>query len=320
MMLNDSRQGTCAADNAINGDWKLARLATPRSGTQYEERLILFIDFLGFKEIVGRTASDPAALTRLIDALNDIGRMGEHNAFASQRVTQFSDSVVLSYAANEESGTFWMINEIALSVMMLAQRGYLLRGALTVGLLYHEDRHVVGPAMVRAVEMESSVACFPRVIVDPAVITLARRHRRERHSPKDEEGYVRSLISEDNDGQLFIDYVSWDAVVQHAGIEDEYYPDYIAQLGALIESGLQHDDVRVAEKYLWLHPRYVEQLDRFKALPHDHGYRRESWDNCEAIERLPSHKMLAKEARMRVKAAKAEAKKTVAKPRGRGKK
>lgn len=99
-------------------------MATPRSGTQYEERLILFIDFLGFKEIVGRTASDPAALTRLIDALNDIGRMGEHNAFASQRVTQFSDSVVLSYAANEESGAFWMINEIALSVMMLAQRGY----------------------------------------------------------------------------------------------------------------------------------------------------------------------------------------------------
>lgn len=269
---------------------------------------------------MGKTASDPAALTRLIDALNDIGRMGEHGAFSSQRMTQFSDSVVLSYAANEESGAFWMINEIALSVIMLAQRGYLLRGALTVGLLYHEDRHVVGPAMVRAVEIESKVACFPRVIVDPAVIALARRHRREGHSPKDEEGYVRSFISEDKDGQLFIDYVSWDAVVQHAGIEDEYYPDYIGQLAALIEAGLQHDDVHVAEKYLWLHPRYVKQLDRFKALPPDHGYRRESWENCEAIERLPSHKKLAKEARKRVKAAKAEAKKAVAKPRGRGKK
>lgn len=297
----------------------MARSATLSSGTQYEERLILFIDFLGFKEIVGKTASDPAALTRLIDALNDIGRMGEHGTFSSQRVTQFSDSVVLSYAANEESGAFWMINEIALSVMMLAQRGYLLRGALTVGLLYHEDRHVVGPAMVRAVEIESKVACFPRVIVDPDVINLARRHRREDHSPKDEEDYVRSFISKDKDGQLFIDYVSWDAVVQHAGMKDEYYPEYIAKLAALIEAGLQHDDVRVAEKYLWLHPRYVEQLDRFKALPPDHGYRRESWENCEAIERLPSHKKLAKEARKRVKAAKAEAKKAVAKPRRHGK-
>lgn len=298
----------------------MARLAAPKIGIQYEERLILFIDFLGFKEIVGKTAHDPAALTRLIDALNDIGRMGEHGAFASQRVTQFSDSVVLSYAANEESGTFWMINEIALSVMMLAQRGYLLRGALTVGLLYHEDRHVVGPAMVRAVEMESEVARFPRVIVDPAVITLARRHRREGHSPTDEEGYVRSFINEDTDGQLFIDYVSWDAVVKHAGIEDEYYPDYISQISTLIEVGLQHDDVRVAEKYLWLHPRYVEQLDRFKALPPDHGYRRQSWENCETIESLPSHNKLAKKARKRVKAAKAEAKKAVTKPDGRKKK
>lgn len=286
----------------------MARLATPRAGTRYEERLILFIDFLGFKEIVGKTASDPAALTRLIEALNDIGRMGEHDAFASQRMTQFPDSVVLSYAANEESGSFWMIHEIALSVMMLAQRGYLLRGALTVGPLYHEDRHVIGPAMVRAVKMESKVACFPRVIVDQAVIKLARRHRREGHSPKDEEGYVRSFIDEDKDGQLFIDYVSWDAVVAHAGIEDYYYPAYMAQLGDMIEAGLQHEDARVAEKYLWLHPRYVAQVDRFKALPPDHGYRRESWENCEAIESLPTHKKLAKKTRKRVKAAKTAAK------------
>jgi hypothetical protein len=66
----------------------LARLATPAAGIQYEERLVLFIDFLGFKEIVGKTTSDLAALTRLIDALNDIGRIGEHDAFASQCVTQ----------------------------------------------------------------------------------------------------------------------------------------------------------------------------------------------------------------------------------------
>lgn len=255
---------------------RLARLATSRPTPLYEDRLILFIDFLGFKEVVETTATDPTALGRLIDALNEIGSMGELPAVSSQRVTQFSDSVVLSYAVNEESGAFWMINEIALTVISLVFRGYLLRGAVTIGQLYHEDRHVVGPAMVAAVEMESKIACFPRVIVDPAVIQLARRHRREGHSAHDEEQYVRSFISEDTDGLLFIDYVSWNSVVAVAGAEDEYYPEYLGRLSTLIGTGLAHKDVRVVEKHLWLHRRYVEVLRGFADMRSNHPYRAQS--------------------------------------------
>lgn len=277
------------------------RLAAPKPAPRYEDRLILFIDFLGFKEIVGTTVSDSAALSRLIDALNEIGSMGDTPAASSQRVTQFSDSVVLSYAVNEKSGVFWMINEIALTVISLVFRGYLLRGAVTIGQLYHEDRHVVGPAMVAAVEMESKVACFPRVIVDPAVIQLARRHRREGHSAHEEEQYVRSFISEDADGHLFIDYVSWNSVVAVAGAEDEHYPEYLRRLSAMIGGGLAHTDVRVAQKYLWLYPRYIEVLKSFADMPSNHPYRIQSRECCEAIVNLPAFKKLARETKRRVK-------------------
>jgi hypothetical protein len=282
----------------------LARLATSSSTPHYEDRLILFIDFLGFKELVGTTETDATALKRLLDALNDIASMGDMPAFESQRVTQFSDSVVLSYAVNEESGAFWMINEIALTVISLVFRGYLLRGAVTIGPLYHEDRHVVGPAMVAAVEMESKIARFPRVVVDPTVIRLARRHRREGHTAHEEEQYVRSFVSEDADGQLFIDYVSWNSVVAVAGAEDEDYPVYLAGLSAMIRTGLEHEDTRVVEKYLWLHPRYVDVLTGFKNMPSDHPYRNQSLECCEAIATLPTFKNLAREAKRRVKTAK----------------
>ncbi len=281
----------------------LARIVTPKPTPRYEERLILFIDFLGFKEIVETTASDPAALGQLIAALNEIGSMGDMPAASSQRVTQFSDSVVLSCAINEESGAFWMINEIALTVISLVFRGFLLRGAVTVGQLYHEGRHVVGPAMVAAVEMESKVACFPRVVVDPAVVQLARRHRRDGHSAFEEEQYVRSFISEDKDGLLFIDYISWNSVVAVAGAEDEDYPEHLGRLSSMIGTGLAHKDTRVVEKYLWLHPRYVEVLKGFNAMPSDHPYRAQGWECCEAIAALPTFKNLARDARRRVRDA-----------------
>ena len=278
----------------------MARPPRRAAAPTYERRLILFIDFLGFKEVVASSESDVGALPRLVAALDDIGRLGEASIFQSQRVTQFSDSVVMSYRVTERSGVFWMINAIALTIISLADRGFLLRGAVTIGDLYHTRNHVVGPAMVHAYEMESQIARYPRVIVDPAVIRLARRRRNEDHSPDDEEGYIRSFIAEDTDGQLFIDYISWNAVVAVAGADDDGYPDYLARLGSLLQVGLAHTDPRVAEKYLWLHPRYVATLNLVRALPGDAPYRLENFENCEAIESLPRLIALARTSRQRV--------------------
>jgi hypothetical protein len=272
-------------------------------GLRYEQRLILFIDFLGFKEIVARTEHDPAALRRLVAALNDVGRIGEGATFRSQRVTQFSDSVVLSYRVSEPSGVFWMLNTMALTVISLAGRGFLLRGAVTIGALHHTRCHVVGPAMVRAYEMESTEARHPRVIVDPAVIPLARQRRNVDHTPDDEEEYVRSFLAEDDDGRLFFDYISWQPVVAVAGGDDDLYPDYLATLSELLRDGLAHENTGVVSKYLWLHQRYHAAVTLFTDMPADAPYRRSNPDNCDAIEALPRLAREARAARRRVNAA-----------------
>jgi hypothetical protein len=281
----------------------LAKLPRARPTPKYERRLILFIDFLGFKEVVASTERDPGGLRRLLAAMDDIGTLGDASIFKSQRVTQFSDSVVMSYRVTERSGVFWMINAIALTVISLVERGFLLRGAVTVGDLYHNSRHVVGPAMVKAYEMESKVACHPRVIVDPAVMRLARKRRNEDHTPDEEEAFVRDFMAEDDDGLLFIDYISWNAVVAVAGADDSGYPEYLGTLSGLLRNGLAHEDVRVVGKFLWLLPRYIVAIERFAAIPGDAPFRLEYPDNCEFIERLPRFDDLAVTARARVNEA-----------------
>ncbi|MFZ2982340.1 MAG: hypothetical protein WA085_15000 [Sphingobium sp.] len=281
----------------------MANLPRARPIPKYERRLLLFIDFLGFKEVVASTERDPDGLQRLLAAMDDIGTLGEASIFKSQRVTQFSDSVVMSYRVTERSGVFWMINAIALTVISLAERGFLLRGAVTVGDLYHNSRHIVGPAMVKAYEMESKVACHPRVIVDPAVIRLARKRRNEDHTPNEEEAFVRDFMAEDADGHLFIDYISWNAVVAVAGADDYGYPDYLGTLSGLLRNGLAHEDVRVVAKFLWLLPRYMDAVERFAAIPEDAPYRLENPENCGFIESLPRFEDLAVAARARISEA-----------------
>jgi hypothetical protein len=42
--------------------------------------------------------------------------------------------------------------------------GYFVRGAIALGKLYHDDEMVFGDALVRAYELETSVARFPRIL------------------------------------------------------------------------------------------------------------------------------------------------------------
>ena len=268
---------------------------------KYETRIILFIDFLGFKEEVERTKKDAECLSNLIDALDLIGVAGELTTNSSQQVTQFSDSLVVSYKVSETSGVFWMANVIALTIIQLVGHGYLLRGAVTIGKLYHTQRHLVGPAMVAAYEMESKVACVPRVIFDPKIIKAARRHPQPGHSPDEEEAYVRHFVKTDLDGQLYLDFVTWKSVVEVAGLDSDEYPAYLGKLSGLIKRGLKHEDVRVVEKYLWLHRAYAAERDRFATIPAKYV---QDPDYIRAITALPHFKTLAKKARQHLKAAK----------------
>ena len=100
---------------------------------------------------------------RLVSAMDRVGKIADDDGIfhKSQRITQFSDCIVVSYRVDEESAVFWLLTEIAFCVIDLVERGFLLRGALTVGDMLHTAKHVVGPAMVEAYELESKVAKFP---------------------------------------------------------------------------------------------------------------------------------------------------------------
>ncbi|EEX15467.1 conserved hypothetical protein [Citreicella sp. SE45] len=269
----------------------------------YERRLILFLDFLGFREIVAETTDDPSALGQLIAGLDAIRRIAEDGSVESERVTQFSDSLVVSYRVDEMSGVFWILHAMAMTVVELVGRGYLLRGAVTIGDLLHDDHHVVGPAMVAAYEMESRRAIMPRVIIDPAVLDIAREHRGELHTPDDEEEYVQSFITLDDDGEHYFDYVSWRSVVEIVGTNDDSYGAYLIEISRLLERGLQHSDVGVLRKYLWLYRHYLASIELFQDIPTDHPYRAQSPDNCELIESLPRFNALCADALASVAAA-----------------
>lgn len=206
----------------------------------YEERLCLFIDILGFKNHVEESAKQvdkdakssfrAFTVARLHNALSVIDRAmtfeidGLSNLYkTTKKVTQFSDSVVASYRMDEKSALFDMLYDIYMLQVELIKHGILVRGAITVGKLHHDDKLVFGPALVEAAELEK-LAMYPRVILSQEVIDQGKGKHSLHHSSKDEEKSIMSLLKQDLDGMFFIDYFGvspgefddeWDGLFLH---------------------------------------------------------------------------------------------------------
>lgn len=265
---------------------------------KYEQRLVLFLDFLGFREIIQRTEKEPDLLSKVLGAMKRVGEISadDRKFHHSQQVTQFSDCIVVSYKVEEESAVFWLLNEISYCVVELAYSGFLLRGALTIGDLYHTSEHVVGPGLVTAYELESNLAIYPRIIVDEKVFGVARNAKSEIHTADEELDYVQKFLKKDDDGWFYYDYVSFESVVETTGCEMDEYPDYIFELGQTIKRGLKHKRADVLNKYLWLYRQYIREIERVTNIP-EGDYRRVQYEEfVEAFEAIPKFCTLAMKA------------------------
>jgi len=65
---------------------------------------------------------------------------------------------------------FIFINMAYFLTNSLIDYGFIIRGAITIGDLYHDERIVFGPALNQAYEIESTIANYPRVIVDKRIV------------------------------------------------------------------------------------------------------------------------------------------------------
>ena len=280
------------------------RKTTKKKLPSYKERLILFIDFLGFSEIVSKTATNRKALHRLIRTMDRLGEIGDSTILASQKVMQFSDSIVASYRITEPSAVFHLLNAIAFCVVDLAHMRYLVRGGVTAGKLYHTRKHVVGPAMIDAHCLEFESAQVPRVIIDERLLEIARKYHDKMHTEEDETEDASHFMTLDRDGRYFFDYVSHRSVIQVTGGDTDLYPEYLGGLGQLLTEGLAHPELAVRAKYLWLHQQYLAEIEQVESLPEDHPFRVSEPEMFQDIVLLPKLTINAAEVRAEAVAAK----------------
>lgn len=236
---------------------------------EFEERLVAYIDILGFKDKVEKAVSSPDDASKLHKALSRILSVKEDN-YASDsfmemksmgvEVNTFSDCAVISYPASNPDNLFFLIMDLIHLQLDLACQDVLLRGGLTVGPLYHDENIVYGTAMNNAYLMESRKAVVPRILVDKKAIEEYRNHfKNDNYSLQD----MDSLLRKDADGEYCIDMLHQDQELTDYGTE---YYEWLKRLRAVICQGLSNPDIKVVMKYRWLKEYFNEVVTDAKAF------------------------------------------------------
>jgi hypothetical protein len=235
-----------------------------------EEKVVAFIDILGFKELLRRLSGGDEALLEDIktslQGLRAFGRLAEEKSFPLRAIalqfpkaqaTAFSDNIVLSDEPTN-LGVGRLVSQAVIVASMLLDRGILSRGGIVIGPLFHEEGIVFGKGLVDAYELEKSVAVYPRIVV----------------SDEAAEKFDRPLfdrLARDSDGCWYIDVlwslrqVNWDPRKEGlAGLFKVHSPDSkrFAAVRNTISSGLITELSRaeprltVLAKYRWLAHRF----------------------------------------------------------------
>lgn len=174
----------------------------------YENRVVAFIDLLGFRELVSLSALHSEATqhihsflqaiqthevaegiygtiptlgldgTKLLKPARDLpGGAEKYESLKKAwpiEITQFSDSLVLSCNAIDGMSCTLLLEFIVSLSLAAFQQGFLLRGGISQGLLIHQEGGpLFGPAFVDAYAMESKQAAWPRIVVNKNVRDLA---------------------------------------------------------------------------------------------------------------------------------------------------
>ena len=147
----------------------------------YPERIVTFIDLLGFSRDVqmieerpGLLLSIDAVLSAIVRCKRELDALRESGALKyDARLTQISDALVISYRI--ERGAFGRaISHAAFLVNMCVRRGYLPRGIITIGKLVHDADRLYGGGLIDAYNAERERVIDPRIAIDARVMEEIR--------------------------------------------------------------------------------------------------------------------------------------------------
>lgn len=160
----------------------------------FEERAVAFIDVLGFKSVVGKGVEDNyklleelvCTLETAVPKLNESVASDVSNELIPKHF-YISDCIILSAPLTANSDENYcgldivIMRAIQLTHIFLC-KGYLIRGGISIGHLWHTESNIIGPAYQEAYSIETKTKA-PRIELSDAAKTYWKNRNKNPSIP-----------------------------------------------------------------------------------------------------------------------------------------
>ena len=269
----------------------------------YEECIVTYLDILGFGSHIDEKSAQE--VRRILNYFRkqaqpnklDKEYFDEEDNFANAIVEIISDAIVRIKPTKNGQQIEDLISELIDLLYVQIEcvaNNILVRGAIVIDYIHLGEKQkgpYFGPGLVRAYEMERKEVIFPRIAVDENIIQRFNcggneSLRSEDNSKFYEECFMDKLLTEDESGLLFIDYLETDA----GNFDDGYNGliDFLGRHNKLIKSGLEAAHSRdIIRKYNWLKKYHNARIYReMNGVDLDHFWEDEECTMREILEPL----------------------------------
>jgi len=146
------------------------------SAQDYRQSYLAYVDILGWKNIVDQIGSDFDRFDAIIGAFNALQSHEVFDEFARDVAKNVpfnlppphhfvaSDTIILS-TSDDARSLFALVLSCGRLCADLLGRGFLTRGAIVRGKLYHKGRVIFGEALTNAYLTERRSTRYPRVVI-----------------------------------------------------------------------------------------------------------------------------------------------------------
>lgn len=230
----------------------------------YQDRYCVYVDILGFGELIDRLSHGDTPLQKLRALLRTIHEPPGEDFLEDQKDSDFraqsiSDAVCISTTATP-MGLLHLFHTVEELAIRLLGDGFFVRGAIVRGRLYHDDKMVFGEALVRSFRLEQDVVRYPRIMITTPVVNDVL-------AATDFETDFAGFVAESEDGPRFLNVLR--GACAAAESLDDLGDDQVVfcnDIAAHIQRRLQeaYDNPSHFEKVTWFSRYWNERFEYLK--------------------------------------------------------
>lgn len=244
---------------------------------EVQPHIILLLDILGYKNLIKNTSPQKSENDYLVEIHTLMSSLSSFIEYRNKRIDDkieydlnlsrfkyiiFSDNILFFAPYNSEidSSNLYsnLIYGLSEFLFQYPKDDIFFRGSITKGLLFYDENlhFIYGSGLIRAYELESNIAVYPRIIIDPCLKPVSFLVGWAQDS--DKNWYVdyltlgHALLSDDRNGKPLM---SQKQLLRHLENHKNAIQESLSKYQA---------DEKVFQKYKWLanyHNRFCNHMN-----------------------------------------------------------